>query len=145
MSRVKTALTPFASFFKHDVMWGEMDALGHVNNTCYLRWMEEARLQYMHKAAALQGEQQDTTQAAEGQPRNNNNTNFVLASVTLHYKRPVGGCSCGFPSHMHAHTEKHTHSHNATTVYPASVYVNVRTTRVGNSSFDQECVVSGRP
>ena len=119
MSRVKTALTPFASFFKHDVMWGEMDALGHVNNTCYLRWMEEARLQYMHKAAALQGEQQDTTQAAEGQPRNNNNTNFVLASVTLHYKRPV--------------------------VYPASVYVNVRTTRVGNSSFDQECVVSGRP
>ena len=28
------------------VVWGDMDALGHVNNTIYLRWFEEARIQY---------------------------------------------------------------------------------------------------
>jgi acyl-CoA thioester hydrolase len=26
------------------VQWGDMDALGHVNNTCYLRWFESARI-----------------------------------------------------------------------------------------------------
>lgn len=31
---------------RRPVLWGEMDALGHVNNTVYLRWFEEARVQY---------------------------------------------------------------------------------------------------
>lgn len=26
------------------VLWGDMDALGHVNNTVYFRWFEEARI-----------------------------------------------------------------------------------------------------
>ena len=30
------------------ILWGEMDSLGHVNNTAYLRWFEEARIQYIH-------------------------------------------------------------------------------------------------
>jgi acyl-CoA thioester hydrolase len=29
------------------VLWGEMDALGHVNNLACLRWFEEARLRYL--------------------------------------------------------------------------------------------------
>ncbi len=28
------------------VQWGEMDALGHVNNTVFLRWFESARMKY---------------------------------------------------------------------------------------------------
>lgn len=28
------------------VAWGEMDALGHVNNVVYLRWFESARMAY---------------------------------------------------------------------------------------------------
>lgn len=28
------------------VLWGDMDALGHVNNTIYARWLEQARIEY---------------------------------------------------------------------------------------------------
>jgi acyl-CoA thioester hydrolase len=28
------------------VLWGDMDALGHVNNAVYARWLEEARIRY---------------------------------------------------------------------------------------------------
>ncbi|MFZ2308162.1 MAG: acyl-CoA thioesterase [Rhodoferax sp.] len=34
-----TLLTP--------IRWGDMDAMGHVNNTIYLRYMESARIQLM--------------------------------------------------------------------------------------------------
>lgn len=38
------------------VLWGDMDALGHVNNTVYLRWFEEARVTYFHRAnLAIEG------------------------------------------------------------------------------------------
>jgi acyl-CoA thioester hydrolase len=26
------------------VLWGDMDALGHVNNAVYARWLEQARI-----------------------------------------------------------------------------------------------------
>jgi acyl-CoA thioester hydrolase len=29
------------------VRWGDMDALGHVNNTCYFRYMEQARIEWL--------------------------------------------------------------------------------------------------
>jgi acyl-CoA thioester hydrolase len=29
------------------IRWGDMDAMGHVNNTIYFRYMESARLQWM--------------------------------------------------------------------------------------------------
>jgi len=31
------------------VAWGDMDALGHVNNTVYLRWYESSRLVYFER------------------------------------------------------------------------------------------------
>ncbi|MCB0919439.1 MAG: acyl-CoA thioesterase [Actinobacteria bacterium] len=31
------------------VRWGDMDALGHVNNTVYFRWFESARMAYMER------------------------------------------------------------------------------------------------
>lgn len=33
-------------FLTMEVKWGEMDALGHVNNTVYFRYAEEARIAY---------------------------------------------------------------------------------------------------
>ena len=32
------------------IRWGDMDAMGHVNNTLYFRYMEIARLQWMFEA-----------------------------------------------------------------------------------------------
>lgn len=34
---------------KLEVSWGEMDALGHVNNIIYLRWFENARFHYFER------------------------------------------------------------------------------------------------
>lgn len=30
------------------IRWGDMDALGHVNNTVYFRYMEQARISWFH-------------------------------------------------------------------------------------------------
>lgn len=35
---------------KIPLRWGDMDALGHVNNTLYLRYCEEARFQWLNAA-----------------------------------------------------------------------------------------------
>jgi len=32
-----------------DIIWGDMDAFGHVNNTVYFRYFEDARLAYFDK------------------------------------------------------------------------------------------------
>src|SRR5438477_5359877 len=32
------------------IRWGDMDSLGHVNNTVYLRYLEQARVEWMEKA-----------------------------------------------------------------------------------------------
>src|SRR5690606_8580365 len=37
------------------VRWGDMDAFGHVNNTLYLRYIEEARFQWMTSAGVAVG------------------------------------------------------------------------------------------
>lgn len=31
------------------IRWGDMDALGHVNNTVYFRYMEQARIEWLFK------------------------------------------------------------------------------------------------
>ncbi len=35
------------------VAWGEMDALGHVNNAVYFRWFESARIAYLDRIGFL--------------------------------------------------------------------------------------------
>ncbi len=34
------------------IRWGDMDAMGHVNNTLYFRYFEIARLEWMYKVGA---------------------------------------------------------------------------------------------
>ncbi|MBS0319293.1 MAG: acyl-CoA thioesterase [Proteobacteria bacterium] len=35
------------------IRWGDMDALGHVNNTVYFRYMEQARIEWLHGQTEL--------------------------------------------------------------------------------------------
>jgi acyl-CoA thioester hydrolase len=44
---------PFTISFP--LQWGEMDALGHVNNTRYFAWFESARIQLVDRVGALRG------------------------------------------------------------------------------------------
>ncbi len=47
MSKIKPA------FISHQsVRWGDMDAFGHVNNTVYFRYLEQARFEWMASAKA---------------------------------------------------------------------------------------------
>ena len=55
------------------VRWGDMDALGHVNNAVYFTYAEQARLEWLH---AVQPEAW-----AELGP--------ILASISADFKRPV--------------------------------------------------------
>ena len=35
------------------IRWGDMDAMGHLNNTSYFRYMETCRIDWMHGAGCL--------------------------------------------------------------------------------------------
>ena len=35
--------------------WGDMDAMGHINNTLYFRYLEIARVDWLHQFNAHQG------------------------------------------------------------------------------------------
>lgn len=37
------------------IRWGDMDAMGHVNNTIYFRYMEVVRLEWLYQVADIQG------------------------------------------------------------------------------------------
>ncbi len=37
---------------RQPIRWGDMDALGHVNNTVYFRYMEQARIDWLGSLAA---------------------------------------------------------------------------------------------
>lgn len=60
----------------HEVPWGEMDALGHVNNTHYMRWFETARMRYF-EWTGVNGYYQE------------NQVGPILASATVCYLAPV--------------------------------------------------------
>ncbi|MFB3827542.1 MAG: acyl-CoA thioesterase [Bryobacteraceae bacterium] len=56
--------------------WGDQDALGHVNNTMYLRWSETARVDYLLRIGLWQ------MLAAE-------QVGPILASISCNYRRPL--------------------------------------------------------
>jgi acyl-CoA thioester hydrolase len=57
------------------IRWGDMDAMGHVNNTVYFRFMEQARISWF---AALVPEK-DAWQS----------TGIVIVNASCNYKRPI--------------------------------------------------------
>jgi acyl-CoA thioester hydrolase len=66
----------FAYTTRVRVLWGDLDALGHVNNTRFFRWFEQARIEYFEKLgeSALSGK---------------NTVGPILAHASCDYMGPV--------------------------------------------------------
>ena len=43
----------FVHSIRIPIRWGDMDAMGHVNNTVYFRYIESARIAWLEQAGAL--------------------------------------------------------------------------------------------
>ena len=57
------------------IRWGDMDAMGHVNNTVYFRYMEQARISWFDALVP----------ADEAW----NSTGIVIANASCNFKRPI--------------------------------------------------------
>jgi acyl-CoA thioester hydrolase len=57
------------------IRWGDMDAMGHVNNTVYFRYMEQARIGWFE--ALVPGDEAW------------NSTGIVIANASCNFKRPI--------------------------------------------------------
>lgn len=53
MNEIPTQLIDFPSIYTHQVIWGEMDAFQHVNNTVYFRYFESSRIHFMNQLGYL--------------------------------------------------------------------------------------------
>jgi len=99
------------------IRWGDMDAMGHVNNTTYFRYMEQARISWF---AALVPEAEAWTQ-----------TGIVIANASCNYKRALvypgtvevklfvgtpGGSSVPTFYEMHLEGDRHLYADGAATV-----------------------------
>ena len=65
-------LADYPVIFEQKVVWGDMDAFGHVNNVMYYRYMESARIGYFDQLGIF-----------------NHDVNTVVASNQCKYLRPV--------------------------------------------------------
>jgi len=57
------------------IRWGDMDAMGHVNNTVYFRYMEQARISWFDRLVP----EEDAWQS----------TGIVIANATCNYRRAI--------------------------------------------------------
>ena len=62
-------------FMQMPIRWGDMDAMGHVNNTVYFRYMEQARIGWFD-ALVPQAEAWNTA-------------GIVIANASCNFKRPI--------------------------------------------------------
>ncbi len=77
----------FPVILSQDLVWGDMDAFQHVNNTVYFRYFEDARIAYFAKAGLL--EQRETTGLGP-----------ILASTSCNFRAPLT-----FPDRIHIATK----------------------------------------
>jgi acyl-CoA thioester hydrolase len=66
-----------------DVIWGDMDAFGHVNNTVYFRYFEDVRIAYFDKIGVFE-------------LKNEINVGPILATTHASFKLPLE-----FPDRLH--------------------------------------------
>ena len=57
------------------IRWGDMDAMGHVNNTLYFRYMEQARISWFERLVPEDEAWQST--------------GIVIVNASCNYKRPI--------------------------------------------------------
>lgn len=69
-----------------DILWGDMDAFGHINNTVYFRYAENARIEYFNKTGVL-----ELSKHSGAGP--------ILASTQCNFRIPLD-----FPDHIHIGT-----------------------------------------
>lgn len=97
--------------------WGDMDAMGHVNNTMYFRYMEQARIGWFDALIPEQGAWKET--------------GIVIANASCNYKRPMvypgtvevklfvgapGGSSVPTYYEMHLEGDRHLYADGAAVV-----------------------------
>jgi len=68
--------TPAATSIEIPIAWGEMDALGHVNNVVFFRYIESARIDFLRKSGshAL---------------RDETGIGFILQFVEMRFRQPL--------------------------------------------------------
>ena len=64
------------------VLWGDMDAFGHVNNIIYLKWCETSRIELFCKIWELDGLKMDEILEKSG-------VGPILANFNTNYRFPV--------------------------------------------------------
>lgn len=69
-------LRDFPVVIQLPVVWGEMDAFGHVNNTVFFRYFETARLAYFERIKF-------------GETSNPSDIGPILASTSCRFRRPL--------------------------------------------------------
>ena len=60
--------------FEHEVLFRDLDAMGHVNNVAFVSFMEDARMQYWKALRTVDGVK---------------DINFILGEVTCRYLSPA--------------------------------------------------------
>lgn len=73
---INDLLQDFPVVVQIPVAWGEMDALGHVNNTVYFRYFESARVAYLTKIDFIN-------------PSANNGIGAILASTQCDFRKAL--------------------------------------------------------
>ena len=58
------------------VFWGDLDAYGHVNNTVFFRWFEEARMAYLARCGLIESYDRDRI-------------GVILHSTSCRFRAPV--------------------------------------------------------
>jgi acyl-CoA thioester hydrolase len=99
------------------IRWGDMDAMGHVNNTTYFRYMEQARIGWFDALIPERRAWKDT--------------GIVIANASCNYKRPMvypgtvevkvfvgppGGSSVPTYYEMHLEHDRHLYADGMATV-----------------------------
>jgi len=62
------------------IHWGDMDALGHVNNVMFFRYLESARVAFIHSLGFESVREVTTEQGRVG---------FILQSAQCRFRRPL--------------------------------------------------------
>ncbi|KAF2641446.1 hypothetical protein P280DRAFT_469065 [Massarina eburnea CBS 473.64] len=74
-----------AGLFRHEVVWGEMDSMGHVNNVMYNRYAESARVNWILQFAAADAAHRDEWRELMT-PKSRG---LILRSIRTDYKFPL--------------------------------------------------------
>jgi acyl-CoA thioester hydrolase len=70
-----TTIRRLAHVERLPIRWGDMDAMGHVNNTVYFRYMEQARISWFDALVPEAETWKDT--------------GIVIVNAACHYRRPI--------------------------------------------------------